>query len=131
MMSQITWLHFSKYLDCQIYYWPVGEDYLEQLHPNYGSRSIENLAELDLKTYFAAHGYQIEMGSPEYDMMRTNQLMQQVLEKRDAAKVIEIVNANRPDYMLPDKNYLMGGWFEEWMYLCIKKSFLLKTVILE
>lgn len=34
MMSQMTWLHFSKYLDCQIYYWPVGEDYLEQLHPN-------------------------------------------------------------------------------------------------
>lgn len=82
---------------------------------------------MDLKTYFAAHGYQIEMGSPEYDMMRTNQLMQQVLEKRDAAKVIEIVNANRPDYMLPDKNYLMGGWFEEWMYLCIKKELSLKN----
>lgn len=126
MMSQMAWLHFSKYPDCQIYYWPVGKNYLEQLHPNYGRKTMENLTELDLKTYFAAHGYELSMDIPEYDMVKANQLMQQVTQKGDAANVAAIVNANRTDYLLQDKNFLMGGWFEAWLYQNIKQELALK-----
>lgn len=128
MMSQITHDFFKKFPNTKIYYWPIEYNYVEQVFPEFKEVYFEKQIELDLTTYLAAHGYSyIGQNKLTYKFSRADELFSQVIKKGDSAKVTNIRNAFQPDYSKSDKNYLIGGWFEEWLYTLIKKELNLKN----
>ncbi len=127
MMSQMTYFYFWGMENTSIYYWPVGEEYLEQLHPEFKRKVLENPVHLNLKSYFSAYGYsftQAEKKSNSYKVADT--LLNKVIKAGDSALVPEIANSTRENYRKNDKSYLTGGWFEEWAYYTLKQGLGLK-----
>lgn len=123
MMSQMTYLHFRQFEHSQIFYWPIDEHYLEQLHPVFQRYQFKKNIRLDLKAYFAVYGYSfIEADKLSYSFERANKLMNKVIHKGDSALVSEIAAASAEDYRKEDKQYLTGGWFEEWLYYRLKNE---------
>lgn len=127
MMSQMTYRHFSKFKNCHIYYWPIGMDYVETIFPKFGRYHFKNQVSLDLKTYFLAYGYSFSKAtSISQPFRRSALLLDAVATTGDSGAVPEIFNANHTAYTGDDKNYLLGGWFEEWMFTVIRKGLNLK-----
>lgn len=122
MMSQMTHKYFAQFENAKIYYWPIGEGYVEQVYPEFKSINFpEKKVNLDLKTYFMAYGYGITYSkSIETKFKESQSLMNQVLGHEDSGHVINISKAANPNYKKPDKNYFTGGWFEEWLYHTLK-----------
>lgn len=127
MMSQMTYFYFWGFPKTSIYYWPIGEKYVEQLHPEFKRIEIENPVQLNLKTYLAAHGYSFTKAErPDRDYHAAEELYRKVITCGDAALVPEISKATNTEYKKNDKGYLSGGWFEEWLYFTLKKELQLK-----
>lgn len=127
MMSQMAYLHFWGFDNATIYYWPIGEKYIEQLHPSFRRVEVETPVRLNLKTYFSAYGYEITKDEDiEFDYSKTDALFRQVVQAGDSAEVAQIVNATKETYKRADKQYLIGGWFEEWVYFMLRKELKLK-----
>lgn len=124
MMSQMTHTYFSQFDNVEIYYWPIGEAYVELLLPEFKSvRFPENKIKLDLKTYFAAYGYEISYSRKLSQSYKKSQnLMDRVIQTNDSALVSKIKMASNPDYKEVDKGYYTGGWFEEWFFRTIKDA---------
>lgn len=123
MMSQMTFLHFSRFQNSRIFYWPIDKNYLEQLHPGFQRYQFRRDVRLDLKTYFAAHGYSfIRTEKPGYGYERACELMKKVIRAGDSALVPEIALSSTVEYRKDDKQYLTGGWFEAWLYQSLKKE---------
>lgn len=122
MMSQMTHKFFAQFDNVKIYYWPIGAGYVEQLYPEY--KSIEfptGKIELDLKTYLAAYGYSFTKASTlSHSYRLSDSLMSKAVALQNAHDVPEIKKAKAQTYTRDDKSYLMGGWFEEWIYNTIK-----------
>lgn len=128
MMSQAVFMFFSKKENTEIYYWPIGTNVMEQLHPEIKEITIENPVQLDLKTYFRAHGYDYTFSpTPHNPKEKTENLFKKVIAAGSAEKVPEIVQAKREEYLRPDKQYYLGGWFEEWLYDFLKSKLHLKA----
>lgn len=123
MMSQMTYLHFHKFENAKIYYWPIGENYVEQLHPGFKRCYLDTEIKLDLKSYFAAYGYSFtKADKPAFSHDRSSDLMKRVTDAGDSGLVPEIVKVTDPNYRGEDKQYLLGGWFEEWLYESLKNE---------
>ncbi len=123
MMSQMTYLHFSEKRNTEIYYWPIGGDTLERLHPTIESVKPSNPIQIDLQTYFLAHGFehkaQTQFSNP---FKRTQGIFNACITAGSAAFVDEISQAKSPHYTGHEKGYLAGGWFEEWIYGTLKDA---------
>lgn len=123
LMSQMTYLHFAGKPKCNIYYWPIDTNSLEQLYPEIEQIVLADPYQLDLSTYIGAHGYsytcQLQISNP---YSKADALFQNVIKCGTAEKVPEISMAKEDGYNKPDKPYFLGGWFEEWLYAFIKKS---------
>lgn len=127
MMSQMAHFYFRGFDKTTIYYWPIGEKYVEQLHPEFKRIEIENPVQLNLKTYLAAHGYSFTQAErPDRDYHAAEELYRKVITYGDAALVSEISKATNTEYKENDKGYLSGGWFEVWLYFTLKKELQLK-----
>ncbi len=123
LMSQMTYLHFAGKQDCNIYYWPIGSDCLEQLYPVIESVKIAEPYQLDLSTYIGAHGYSYTCQQQlAYPYSKAKGTFQNVIKFGSAEAVPEIIKARESHYNLPDKQYYTGAWFEEWMYAFLKQS---------
>lgn len=122
MMSQMTHRYFAHFGNVKIYYWPIGEGYVEQVYPEFKSIDFpEEKVNLDLKTYFQAYGYNITYSkSIETSFKHSQSLMDQVITYGDSGKVKKIKEAGFPHYKKSDKGYYTGGWFEEWLYHTLK-----------
>lgn len=128
MMSQMTHAFFAQFINTRIYYWPISEDYVEQVYPKFESIDFPiGRVSLDLKTYFTAYGYDINYSNKLSKHYSESQfLMEETLRFEDSIKVAKIKEAGREDYRKPDKGYYTGGWFEEWFYHTIKTQLKLK-----
>lgn len=127
MMSQTAFLFFSqKFLykeQTEIFYWPIGEKVMEQLHPEIREVQINTPYQLDLKTYIRAHGFSYTcQNKPSFPFSKADALFDSVVQNKSADFVPEIVKAKAEDYTRPDKGYLLGGWFEEWLYYFLKTA---------
>lgn len=128
MMSQMCFLHFFNFNNAKIYYWPIGKNYLEQLHPEFERAEIKKPISLNLNSYFKAHGYYFTNENRlSQNIRRTEQLMQEVVKHNDSSKVSKIVTAQQMEYRKNDKSYLTGGWFEEWIYNTTREALDLKS----
>lgn len=125
MMSQAVFLFFSQKFSYKkqtaIFYWPIGEKVMEQLHPEIREVKINTPYQLDLKTYIWAHGFSYScQNKPGFPFSKADALFDCVVQNKSADHVPEIVKAKAEFYTEPDKGYLLGGWFEEWLYYFLK-----------
>ncbi len=128
MMSQAVFMFFSQKERAEIYYWPIGVNVMEQLHPELKEITIEYPVQLEMKTYFMAHGYDYNGSATLHQSKeKTDELFRKVVGAGSAEKVLEILQAKREDYLRPDKQYYLGGWFEEWLYNFLKTKLNLKA----
>lgn len=127
MMSQMTSNLFQEFPKSKIYYWPIEFNYAEQLYPALQEVHFQQQTRLDLKSYLAAHGYTYHSQQAlSNSFNRADELYKMVCKEGDAGRVKNIVNAQAPEYFKRDKNYLIGGWFEEWLYEILKTTLHLK-----
>jgi hypothetical protein len=127
MMSQMVTVFFNAIPQAQVCYWPGNRDPIYQIFPTVKSIPKEGALNIDLKSYLSAYGYSF-IGSnvltqPE---ARTETIFRQVTKRGGAEKVHSIVEAKSQSYTKPDKQYLLGGWFEEWLYTRMKERMNLK-----
>lgn len=123
MMSQMAFIHFSRKYDSSIYYWPIGTSFLEKLHPAIQEIEVLRPCQLDLKTYIAAHGYTYTCNTTlSYPISKAQKLSLDVIHLGSTEYVLEIRNAKANEYNKSDKNYYLGRWLEEWLYIFLKKS---------
>ena len=123
MMSQMVHEFFKNFQKAEIYYWPIEYNYVEQLYPAFKEVFFYQQTELDLGTYLAAYGYSYTANRElTYKYSRANELYTQVCQKKDSGSVANIQKATQADYTKEDKKYLIGGWFEEWLYATFKKE---------
>lgn len=123
MMSQMAYLYFSENANSRIYYWPIGANSLEQLHPVIKEISIIHPYQLDLVTYFAAHGYSFSCENRlSYPINKANALFHKVIKAGSADQVTEIRQAKEIEYNKADKMYYLGGWFEEWLFSYLRDT---------
>jgi hypothetical protein len=122
MMSQMAYNFFSRYNNSKIYYWPIGSNYLEQLFPEMREIKIDQVYQLDLKTYIASHGYTYSCQNKlSYPIQKAEVILNKVIKRGSSEEVREIVNAKSQAYTKHDKQYLLGIWFEEWLYDYLKR----------
>lgn len=128
MMSQMVFQYFSKLPNTEIFYWPIGSSKLEQLHPAIAEKSFSKIFELNLESYLAVQGYSYKAkNSLSYSIKRADTLFQGVVKKGNSSLVAEIKNAQDENYYRADRNYLTGGWFEEWLYQTLKDGLTLSN----
>ncbi len=123
MMSQFTYSFFKDFSNVKIYYWPIEFNFAIQLYPSFEEVHFQQQIRLDLKSYLATHGYTYHAQQAlSSSFNRADELYKMVCKEGDAGRVKNIVNAQDPNYFKRDKNYLIGGWFEEWQYEVLKTS---------
>jgi hypothetical protein len=123
MMSQMTYIHFSEKKNTRIYYWPIGSNRIELLHPVIEELEIENPFALDLTTYLKAHGYEFsaqkKLSAP---FAKAQSIFNRAIQAGSAGALPEIKMAKEETYLGADKSYLTGGWFEEWLFAFLKNK---------
>ena len=123
MMSQMAYIYFSGNQNTTIYYWPIGSEFLEQLHPVIEEIKIPTPYQLDLNTYIAAHGYDYTCEQNlSHPFSKAASLFKNVIKYGSPENVPEIRIAKDDAYRKLDKQYFLGGWFEEWMFTFLKES---------
>lgn len=121
MMSQMAYIHFSEKAHTKIYYWPIGSQQVQLLHPFIEAHIIKQPVYLNLPTYLAAQGYSYTAQAPlSHPFAKANRLFKQAIAAGNAGQVPEIAAAKKDEYFGPDKVYFAGGWFEEWLYYFMK-----------
>lgn len=128
MMSQMVYTFFSEraslYLDTEIYYWPATNLHLQQLIPAMELRVVEHPVQLDLDTYFAAHGFSIKYENKlTFPLSHAAKLFNKCLHSGTSANVSEISIAKQDYYSGEHKGYYTGGWFEEYLYEKLKQKY--------
>jgi hypothetical protein len=116
LMSQMVFQHLQSY-DSAMYYAPIQSDRYQQLYPeiNQVQKSLKIVISLD--EYLEAYGF--ELVRNEAVMIHKSspkKLFEQVLKAGHPGKVRLITTATDQDYKEDDKNYLMGTWFEWYLY---------------
>lgn len=127
MMSQTVFLFFTQQFHhreaTEVFYWPIGESVMEQLHPTIREIIIDRPYQLDLKTYIRAHGFNyISQNQLSHPFAKSDELFNKIVHHKSAEHVPEIMNAKDENYLQPDKGYFLGGWFEEWLYYFLKSE---------
>jgi len=121
MMSQMVTVFFKGFQNAQVCYWPGNHDPIYQLFPEITHIPKSGTPQLNLETYLAAYGYTFSGSSIlSQPVQRAEGLFQQVILNHGAEYVPEIVAAKNQMYSKPDKQFLLGGWFEEWLYYQLK-----------
>lgn len=128
MMSQMVAAFFNSFPDAQVCYWPGSNDPIYQLFPTMATIPKEGAPELSLYEYLSSYGYSFSASTTlSQPTDRSEKLFQQVVHKHGAEFVHEIVAAKSQQYTKSDRQYLLGGWFEEWMYHQLKTILGLKN----
>lgn len=123
MMSQMAYIHFSERQNTEIYYWPIGAAAIQMLHPYIKQVPVKYPNSLDLKTYLKAHGFDSSAQTRlTYPFTKADKLFRATINSGSAGNVPEIRDAKHEHYVGADKNYLIGGWFEEWLYAFLKRE---------
>ena len=126
LMSQMAFAFFAKMPKAAIYYLPINEPAIQKLHPQVAEVPLS--VTLNLEEYFLAHNFLIHsIGTRTNFGFSPAYLFRDVIKNDGPANVPLITRALTQEYNNPDKMYLMGAWFEEWLYDYFKISLQLKT----
>lgn len=116
LMSQMVFQHFQEY-DSAMYYSPIQSDRYQQLYPKIHQVQKNSKIVISLDEYLEAYGF--ELIRNETFLIREpspKKLFEQVLKAGHPGRVEEIATATNQEYKEDDKNYLMGTWFEWYLY---------------
>lgn len=70
---------------------------------------------------FRACGYEFtSSGNLRYPFSKANVIFKEVAKLKSAEQVAKIAAAKDHHYLIPDKGYYLGGWFEEWLFHFLK-----------
>lgn len=123
LMSQMVFQHFQNF-GAKMYYSPIGSTSYQQLFPEVRQISKDPTVGISLTEYLEAYGFVIEKsldyfeGTPKPEI-----LMKKLLLEGHPSRVPVISRATKQEYKDPDKNYLMGTWFELYCYKVFKEAF--------
>lgn len=123
LMSQMVFQHFHEYRS-KMYYSPIGSTSYQQLFPEVKQLPKNPEVGISLTEYLEAYGFVIESSLEYYEGIPTPQiLMKKLLKEGHPSRVPVISRAIKQEYKEPDKNYLMGTWFELYCYRVFKEAF--------
>lgn len=115
---------FFKSLNAKIIYIPIGKNVIEELYPTVSNSETNIKYRLNLKEYLQAYGLYFQSDENLlYDNAYTFNFFNQFKTKRFSFKKEQrIINSHQAESKL-DRTYFSGRWFEEYIYLKIKKDF--------
>lgn len=123
LMSQMVYQHFQKY-QASMFYAPIGSSSYQQLLPDVRQIPKNPAIAISLSEYLEAYGFAIESSLDYYEgIPKPEVLMKKLLEEGHPSRVPVIARASKHEYKDPDKNYLMGTWFELYCYKVFKEAF--------
>jgi hypothetical protein len=118
MMALAAKDFFEKLPNVESFYIPVGHQKAYSLKVP----GIEILLpELTLKQYLLAHAYTFTEGSSlQKEHYVADELFIRAIKEGHPAKVPDIILRKMQGFFSEDKQWYMGDWFEEWLYIKIK-----------
>ncbi|MFN4000334.1 Card1-like endonuclease domain-containing protein [Algoriphagus sp.] len=123
LMSQMVYQHFQKY-DASMFYAPIGSSSYQQLLPEVKQIPKNPEIAISLFEYLESYGFAIESSLDYYEgVPKPEILMKKLLLEGHPSRVPVIARASKQEYKDPDKNYLMGTWFELHCYKVFKEAF--------
>ncbi len=126
LMSQMAFAFFSKMPNASIYYLPINELAIQQLHPQLAE--VPLASKVTLEEYLLAHNFVVsDKGDITNFQQSPHAIFKEVIKQGGPSRVKIITDTLAQDYLRNDKVYLSGAWFEEWLYLFIKKELGLST----
>lgn len=123
VMSQMAFTVFSETSKATIYYWPDTNDKLLELFPYVKEIPIMQTPLINLADYLLAHGYTYTSLKMERSRKEAEYYWNLVVKAGDVRNVPVLEKARNKDYVGTDKNYLSGGWFEEWLYYHLQEHY--------
>jgi len=121
LMSQMAFAFFAKMPKAAIYYLPINELAIQQLHPQLAEVTLAS--KLTLEEYLLAHNFVINArGSTTSFQHSPHTIFNQVIQQGGPSRVKIITDTLAQEYLQNDKVYLSGAWFEEWLFIFIKKQ---------
>lgn len=123
LMSQMVFQHFQEY-QSRMFYAPIGSSSYQQLFPEVKQIVKDPEIAISLSEYLEAYGFLIEKSLAYHEgIPKPGVLMKKLLEEGHPSRVPVIARASKQEYKDPDKNYLMGTWFELYCYKVFKEAF--------
>jgi hypothetical protein len=110
---------FEQLPKVELFYIPVGHQKAYSLKEP-GKEIL--LPELTLKQYLLAHAYTFEgCNDLEHPHNVATNLFREVIRCGHAGRVKAITARVEPGYIEQDKKWYAGEWFEEWLFIMLKK----------
>jgi hypothetical protein len=116
LMSQMVFQHLQSF-DAAMYYSPIASETYQQLYPEILQILKDPRIVISLQEYLGSYGFDLvkNMEVESYKPSPST-LFAKVMKVGHPGKVKEIAKATDQDYKEDDKNYLMGTWFEWYLY---------------
>ncbi|PZX48285.1 Card1-like endonuclease domain-containing protein [Algoriphagus chordae] len=122
LMSQMVFQQL-QFFDADMFYAPIGSSTYQQLYPEIKQIPKKTSISISLKEYLEAYGFEMSISEDLIQYQPSpKKLFQRVLKTGHPAKVAEIATATDQEYKELDKNYLMGTWFEWYLYDHFKQT---------
>ena len=121
LMSQMVFAFFAKKPNAAIYYLPINELAIQQLHPQLAE--VPLASKVTLEEYLLAHNFVVNArGTTTNFQQSPHTIFKEVIKQGGPSRVKIITDTLAQEYVKNDRVYLSGAWFEEWLYLFIKKE---------
>lgn len=121
MMALSVYRCYVNVSNIIFHYSPIGASKSLPLDP---SNKPFQLPELGLRTYLLAQGYlaldPFPLSAP---FKRSKNLFERVVKANKPGDIPEINRAAEHQYNAQDKSYLLGTWFEDYLYYAIQSEF--------
>ena len=122
LMSTLIFDYFKK-LKSTIYYSPINYSTHQILHPDYKEIDKNKSLQVSLDEYLNAYGYEITSKGIKSTITNISTFFDKVIKHDNPGSVNEIKIATFQNDGIENKEFYMGGWFEEFLYEAIMKEF--------
>lgn len=119
-MMLSVYRYYGSLPNARCYYIPIGG---AEALPVQGQWPAIGLPQLNFKDYLLALGFTFTYNIPNESLQqKAGSLFTEVIRLGNAGKVYAIQNAKAEHYKKPDKKWLCGEWWEDYLYATIKKD---------
>lgn len=123
LMSTLIFNCFKKLKKSTIFYSPINYSTHQILHPEYKEIVKNKSLQLSLDEYLNAYGYEITSRGIKSNITNLSEFFEKVINHKNPGSVNEIRDATFQNDVVENKDFYMGGWFEEFLFESIMKEF--------
>jgi hypothetical protein len=122
LMSTLIFDYFKK-LKSTIYYSPINYATHQILYPEYKEIEKNKSLKVSLDEYLNAYGYEITSKGIKSNITNLSKFFEKVIKHDNPGSVNEIKKATFQNDGIENKEFYMGGWFEEFLCETLMKEF--------